>query len=93
MHVDHGGTNTNIILGVLMAVALVLCLIVLLYHIRRNPKKAQKLLLSFLRTEIKIAVSIAIEGFDLVRARLGDSPEWLADSFSHNTSLMDLPQK
>jgi hypothetical protein len=54
----------QIVVGVGIGAALVFCLLLLIYLIRRNPAKAKKILVSFLSVEVLISVQIVYASID-----------------------------
>ena len=52
-------SNQQVIMGALIGCVLALCVALLLYYLRRDPNGAKKLLLSFMRTEAKMAANMA----------------------------------
>lgn len=65
------GTNLQIILGACMGVVLASCLVLLGYLGRRNPAKIKKIFLSFMRTEVKLALKIFFEAWDFFTENAG----------------------
>ena len=51
-------------MGVVLALALGLCIGLMIFYIRRNPHKAKKMLVSFLCVEFLISVRIGFDGLD-----------------------------
>ena len=56
--------NQQLIMGVVMGTALGLCIGLMIFYILRNPRKAKKVLVSFLCVEVLISVRIGFDGFD-----------------------------
>ena len=58
-------TDLNLVLGGLIGGVLTLCIGLLLFYIRRNPKQAKKLFISFLGKEAKMALKMMFESWVL----------------------------
>ena len=51
-------------MAVVIGTILALCVMLLIFYVRRNPQKARKILTSFLLVEVLISVRIGFDGLD-----------------------------
>ena len=60
-----GGSAQRVVMGALVGVVLALCVGLLLFLARKNPRRIKKIFFSFLRTEVRLGLNVFLEVYGM----------------------------